>query len=409
MLLDWKIRYLNATTKELCDRWVYLLTEELEPSMRAAIELFVEDELRRDEWAIVRFRHLFTETELDDLIAIQMKVQNSTGVGPSNYFEDEDGNSLSTQEMIRLKTGRPGAIVLPSSARSHDAEFVAYGSPEPPVHGHVLSESEIRILAYFQRDLVELLDSEFLRQDSPTISATGSFPQGNGHDYSLKTAATDEEIRSFVTIFRRLYMQKEVGCYWNATETFAKATEGTPSSIWVGREKLHVESLFGEKVWAPPFFQGNEEPFTCKRLLDVFIYTQYAHQPDERRQRQFNECLRQVNGMSNLLTWLFLRELTTAAQRFARAGRLICRWFQRYVEANQVKPDFIASLRDSVEGIGHVEKAEIRSARLKRERIERLARELSDAAGNSPADMDHFRDIAASQLAEAMNKLIKPY
>ncbi len=405
MLLDWKIRYLDPDTKTLKDRWVYLLTEDLEPATQAAVELFVEDELPRDSWAILRFRKMFKPIELDDLISIQMRVHNSTGVGPSDYFEDAEGNPLTVQELIRRQTGNDDAIVLPSSGRSHDAELIAAGNPKLDVEKCNLTEEQMRVLAYFTRDLDELLTSEFLRQDSPKITTSGSFPSDGKRDWKLTTAATDEEIRSFVTIFRRLYMGKEVGCYEKAIKVFTESSNGTPHAVWAEKEAKHVSARLQDAVWTRPFFQGKEVTFTRKRLLDVFIYTQYAHQPDTRRQRQFGEVLNEVSGMSNLLTWLFLRELTDMANRYARAGTLIQRWFALYCDTHQATPKYIESLRLTVPGIGDMEKADIRSARLRQERIESLARQLRDAEPGSANDMDHYRELAATMLNQAISSL----
>ena len=64
--------------------------------------------------------------------------------------------------------------------------------------------------------------------------------------------------------------------------------------------------------------------FSVKRLIDVFLYTQYAHQPDERRERQFHECLQQVLGRRNFLTWQFLTEVWTCGLEI-EIGRASCR------------------------------------------------------------------------------------
>ena len=45
--------------------------------------------------------------------------------------------------------------------------------------------------------------------------------------------------------------------------------------------------------------------FTTKRLIDLFLYTQYAHQPNEERQRQFQRCVDLTAQTHNLPQILF--------------------------------------------------------------------------------------------------------
>src|SRR5207249_3624895 len=174
--------------------------------------------------------------------------------------------------------------------------------PPLPIAKASLSETDLRVLAYFKRDLLEMLRAPFYKEGPGTLDLSGC--EGS---CTLHTAVTDDEIRSFVTIFRRLYMANEPSNFLKAVAVFAKATVGHPLGKWIeaaGKEYV-------AKLQRPPesFPLPQSVSFTQKRLIDVFLYTQYAHQPDDGRQRQFQECLQQLGGDRALLTFLFLEKL----------------------------------------------------------------------------------------------------
>lgn len=139
--------------------------------------------------------------------------------------------------------------------------------------------------------------------------------------------------------------------------------------------------------------------FKVKRLLDVFLYTQYAHQPDERRQRQFLECLQEVKGRRGFMTWMFLTEIWKCSLDIVRAGRVIAGWFQRYCNQHGITPDVLNSLRNEHAGLGAVEKEEVRKARLFREKAEELATELWKQQGCPERGPMPFLPLARKQLA----------
>src|SRR5262249_12655964 len=133
-----------------------------------------------------------------------------------------------------------------------------------------------------------------------------------------------------------------------------------------------LETAFDTK----PFLQQGACSFNTKRLIDVFLYTQYAHQPKEARQKQFNECLRQINGQRVALTWFFLVTVWDFSIKIGNVGRVITWWFERYCAHHNIKADILASIRDDHDGLGMAEKVADREARLRREKIKEIATEL---------------------------------
>ncbi len=163
---------------------------------------------------------------------------------------------------------------------------------------------------------------------------------------------------------------------------------------------------YRKQLDSPPqaslLMQRKELGFTTKRLIDVFLYTQYAHQPDEKRQHQFGECLAEVQGDRSVLTRLFLYELWTSSIHIGNAGRCIEKWFQHYCSHHKITPDVLNSLRDDDVGIGALEKQEDRKARLFREKVEVLELELWKGAGRPEGGPVQFRQAARDQLRHAL-------
>jgi hypothetical protein len=62
-----------------------------------------------------------------------------------------------------------------------------------------------------------------------------------GISWQVETAATDDEIRSFVMIFRRLYMAGEKANFVSAADLFAKAVSDNPFAKWVTGVKTSYE------------------------------------------------------------------------------------------------------------------------------------------------------------------------
>jgi hypothetical protein len=148
-------------------------------------------------------------------------------VAPHDYIEDESGREISHSHVVAVLTGNPKAMVVPSNWTRHDIEYAQ--SERPPIeHDKItLSENDLLVLGYFTRDLEELKKSAFLK-DGP-----GRLYVSNPQTPSLQTAVNDEEIRAFVTTFRRLYMKREPASFCNAVDVFCTALVDHPLSKWV--------------------------------------------------------------------------------------------------------------------------------------------------------------------------------
>jgi len=246
-------------------------------------------------------------------------------------YLDRSDNSFKDRDLFldtSILTGNPTAVIVPSRAKQHDLDYMFAEAKPMPIAEVSLSAEESRLLGYFVRDLRELLGSAFMTDGAGTISSGGSLPDLPNGDYHLETVVTDEEIRSFVTIFRRLYMSTETANFLKAVELFTKSLGDHSLGKWVKGGAVEYESRLESKPEFRPFSQDLTIGFNVKLLIDVYLYTQYAHQPDGKRQRQFTECQQQVGGKTNFLTWLFLREIWRCGLEIGNAGRVIAGWFK---------------------------------------------------------------------------------
>ena len=286
MLLFWRIRYLDTRDKQFKNRDLWLETDTLDPITKAAVEATHDLEDPGRGRGMLRYKHLFGEEDysaahLNELCA---RHGGMKGVFIHDYFEDENGKELTNKEMAVVVSGNPDAVMFPAGAKQYDIDYVLAEKRAIPIDQISLSADALNVLGYFTRDLREMLASAFYK-DGP-----GKIVGSPGSEPVLQTAVTDEEIRSFVTIFRRLYMEKEPANFLRAVEVFTDAIDGYPLANWIRGIAGEYEAELDSQPDFVPFLGRRNCPFTRKRLIDVFLYTQYAHQPDERRAREFQEC-----------------------------------------------------------------------------------------------------------------------
>jgi hypothetical protein len=403
MMLFWKIRYLDRADKQFKDRHLYLHTKTLDPVTRATVELVAENRSSRTEREILKYRHLFVEKEPGASPGDPNDWDRFIGVNPSEYFEDETGKEITHDEMAQILSESPTARMIPPGARQHDIDYMLAEKTPSPLAKVSLTPDEIRLLGYFVRDLAEMLNSAFMNDDPGTITSSGGFLSLSSNP-TLQTAATDEEIRSFVTIFRRLYMEKEPANFQKAVAVFVAALGDHPLSKWVEGTAKQYENHLDAVPDARPFVPPGTCTFTTKRLIDVFLYTRYAHQPDEKRQRQFGECLAELHGKQAVLTWMFLTETWKLTLEIGNAGRQIAGWFKHWCDHHRVSPDVLNSLHHDHAGLGAAEKEEARRERLFREKAEQLAADLWEQAGRPAGGPSQFLAAASAELGRRLQR-----
>jgi hypothetical protein len=387
MMLYWKIRYLDRNDKQFKDRELFLDTESLPAPERAALELILEMDSRRNEREILKFRHLFRAQQPGDLDRAQHSAKNKF-FALSSYFEDETGAEIKQHEFWNL--------LKPENAPEPEPP------PPIPLAEVSLTPDEVRLLAYFLRDHKELAASPLMKEGPGTIHSPGEWTPTGFKKYSFKTALTDDEIRSTVTIYRRLYMEKEPANVEKAAVLFSGKLNAHPYARMVSSFAVEYRKRLDSPPSMPMFMPGKVFTFTTKQLIDIFLCTQYHHQPKKSQELQFAEYVKEVHGERDVLMCLFLWSLWETGIHIGNVGNWIDRWFQHFCSHHKVTPDVLDSLRHQGVGIGAMEKEEDRKARLFRERAEKLAVELWEQAGRPPGGSAQFLTMAQEELGREM-------
>lgn len=392
MLLSWKIRCLNRKSRQFYDRLLRLDTESLDATKRVVIELAIEADGKYRDSIIVRSRHLFTEAESLLATIDNASIKSFLSVSISGYFEDELGARLSGNDIARILSGSETAILLPSGTSAHDIELRLTEPIPLPAVDVLLEGNTVDDLGYFTRELREMRRSAFLSSSPARLNYGGTIVPGTGP--KLQTYASDEEIRSFVTIFRRLYMENERGNFVKAVNVFTRAVRGHPYEKWATSEKKAFLRRLGDSPKETWFIGVESVSFSVKQLLEGFIYSQYAHQPNRSIEENYQRMLIEVGGNRDVLMCLFLSELASCSRVYLRLGRLVEQWFEYYCKTHNVWPASLSSPSEYHEGIGAAEKEDARFERLIEEKAIDLAIHLCQQAGSPISDFRTFLEKA---------------
>jgi hypothetical protein len=201
-------------------------------------------------------------------------------------------------------------------------------------------------------------------------------------------------------------MDNEPANFVKAVEAFKQVLSGHPVAKFIeGGASEYTKELHSPAKLDPFFGCGTSPlPFSGKRLLDVFLYTQYAHQPDERRTRQFHECLAAVGGDRTRLTWMFLNTIWRCAIHIRNAGVYIAELQKRYCDARKIASGVLTSVHQDHPGFGCLEKKDAQEARVLQEAAESLAKALWERAGRPEGGHSPFVDSARHQLQATLKQ-----
>ena len=389
MVIFWSIRYLDRRDATFRDRGLWLDTEILDLVTRGAVELVCELGDTHGYDGLLRYRDLFSSTEVHGSTCYK-------AVWLPAYFEDETGTPISFEEMGPILTGNADTKLFPAGTKDYEIEY-AYAKKEPINLGEIrVQKEQHKVMGYFARDLDELLSTTFFREGPGTIT------KHPGDDtWTLETAVTHEEIRSFVSVFRRLYMEREPANLPKAATVFSMVFHSHPISRWVAGAAEEWCSRLDKEPSGTPGGKGTALNYSRRRLIDVFLYTQFAHQPTERRARQYRECMASVDNDEQLLTWMFLSELWQTAILLANPGRVVKTLFESLTESTKVPADILSSVLTGNPSVGRLETKRSRTAHLFDEKAEQLAQEMWIAAGSPESKLEAFRvDARELLLAE---------
>jgi hypothetical protein len=393
MLLIWNIRYLDTADREFKSRWLILDTESLDVAQKAAVELARSGTGTEGNRQILKHRHLFRECSSSDWEEAWPKYKGRvSNFSVTDYFEDEGGSELTPNRMAVTITGNPNAKAFPGNMPRHYVEYACGPSIPIPLHSLSISAESLKVLELFSRDLNEMIASAYYRNLGRTLTiSAGAVPR-------LQTQATEDELRSFMTIFRRLYMSKEPANFLKTCRTYTELLSSHPiSNLVTGIAKDYENKL---NSTPSPFSRVGDYQPNGKRIIDVFLYTRFAHQPNDERTKQYEKCLQATGGSKEVLMMLFLTVLNECSDYIYNAGIVIRDLYTRYCDLHKVNTQAKA-FGDDFSGLGQLEKDSDKRARLRSERIREIAMQMWQDTGQPIGGHDQFIVAAEKQLSAA--------
>jgi hypothetical protein len=391
MLLIWKIRYLDSQDGLSKDRELMLDTDSLDPVTKAAVELAFELRGTRER-DFIRFRHRFSERKLsgDEMNELILTRGGINSFCLPRYFEDENGKELTDKQMGFIHSGHPNSITVPAGTPRHYIEYALSGKPPVPLDKISLSQDQLNILGLFAQNLDLMLASTYFRDLQATLSGNAGGP------WNLQTAASNEEIDSFVMIFRKLYMEQEPANFLKTANIFGRVLQADPLAKLV----TGIKREYAKGLRQPPDFVlvRGSVTFTRGQLINIYLNTQYAHQSREETQGQFVKYLAAVGDKLDVLTWLFFKEISGCALHICNGGRVIADFLEHYCRCHKVSPNILPSIAVKHRGLGKLEKTKDREQRIQMEKAEEVAQYLWEAKGQPPGGPEQFIDEAKRQM-----------
>ncbi len=394
MIVFWKVQAFNRRTKERSNKWLRLDTETLDPILRHKVELCLERHSAFSR-SVLCYRNLFQDTiePHGDRWIADGSHANGRLIAVDDYAEDEESQEIGLTEITRMVTGNPDVLVVPPGMRSHDVElyYLAKNSPLPPNpldHIH-LTQEEVDTLAYFLRDSTELVAEHFYR-NPPSLHAQG------GAQW-LETIPV-ENIRSFVIVFRRMYMDREPGNYLKACEVYTTHFLNKRVTDWVVAEKRLYEHFLGDRA---SLFPGLEPRFTFnnKCLIDAFLYTKFIHQPQDRRIRQFHRSLQEV-GNADRMEFACYNAMLEVSRFYARLQWVVSNELPAYLRHTGASPSFECPPFVNEGGRGICLTKEELAAKQLHERAESLGYELWKEDGRPEGKLPAYIEQAEACLRD---------
>jgi len=309
-----------------------------------------------------------------------------------DYYEDETGTQITPMEagqilQLRWTDGTP-ATLLPHWAGPAEAKLMLAPDEERAIRvDPVLSPEEVDSLWFFTRDMRELRTSVFLRDSA--FSLVGS--QGGTQ---LKTIPA-EHIRSFFTVFRKLYMTK------HERGSFPKACDIVIGRLGqlIGEVVAAYKKQYSDELNSPPRLPvGKTVSLSTKKMIDAFLYTQIAHQPQKGAVRDWH-TLTEAVGSEAALEFAVYTSAKSLACTIINAGWHIERYLEEYLRRYGGSVSFPKDgFLDGVNGRGDkVPDAVVRQQK-KDKAKHRLIQDMMRESGCSA-------EGAAARASEIMDKL----
>jgi hypothetical protein len=232
---------------------------------------------------------------------------------------------------------------------------------------NTLTQDEIDALGFFLRDITEIRASRFCQHNAFSL---------NSHPERLETIPA-EFIKAFFVVFRRMYMAQEKGNFVTACDIVAPKVNTLIGDIIRHHRDEYQTNLNSTPRNVLPFVAGTVS-FTTKELIDAFLYTKIAHQPQPRSIARWKTFVAQVGTEVRLEFLLYMSVMTLLCHIVNAAG-----WIEQYRNAYEqlygFHPTFPdAGFIDNPSGRGVKLTASEALAQRKNQAVQKLARKLME-------------------------------
>jgi len=386
MYIIWNIFRVNRKNRIKSRVSLFLNLNDCEPKTRIKLEMAIESS-PKDRSVIIVHKYLFREYSNEDLSNLP-KSERVCGIClEPPYYEDETGQEISMNEAITIEHNiAPQHIVILPHQPYMQNYVLSQDTPCPKNYPQCVNftEDEIKSLSYFCRDFKELKAKLFYR-NPPSFHSS--------FDGCRLESLSVDQIQAYIMVFRRLYMSKESGNFLNACTIFASKYYNIRINNWIRGGADEYSSFLNEK----PIFPLQNFSFNNKSLIDTFLYTKFAHQPDEKKCERYAKMV--VEAKNELfLEYQFYETLHNAVIIMANTAQFIIPLFEKWQNDSQQKVELLTRPFLNTDGRGTQLTVEEKHQNQIQEKSEKLGNELWVQAGSLEGQREKYIASAKNEL-----------
>ena len=284
MLIYWHIRYFCDEKHCMKERILVLDTDTMPADISHAFMFRVDAEKLLSSWDLIHFKKYFIEVE-----SANHHIENGEGnisswrhtSGPQEYFEAQNGDVLSKDEVLQLLNKKTTENSFPeylnrylTSNKSTDAVF---------------DQETLRQLKIFSQNYKKMIKSPL---QLPTLSQQWPF-------YSLHFHAPESELEAFIQTFRKLYLtdkqakgsfgdvcddlQRYPNCSMSILSEDAKAYfEKIKNTDIRSVAKNKITDLGAHCIYE--LLESYPKAITVHDFIQLFFNTKFMHNPNPKRE-----------------------------------------------------------------------------------------------------------------------------
>ena len=323
MLIYWHIRYFCDKEQRMKDRILFLDTDTMPADIAHAFMFRVEAENLLSSWDLIHCKKYFIEVE-----SANHHIENGEGnisswrhtSGPQEYFEAQNGDVLSKDEVLQLLNKKTTENSFPeylnrylTSNKSADAVF---------------DQETLRQLTIFSQNYEKIIKSPL---QLPTLRQQWPF-------YSLHFHAPESEVEAFVQTFRKLYLadKQAKGSFGDVCDDLQRYPDCSLSILSEDAkayfEKIKntdIRSVAKNKITdlgVPCIYELLEnypKAITVNDFIQLFFNTKFMHNPNPQREelRQSLIAFLERRDAEDILLYIFFSILFCFQILFKNIGQ----------------------------------------------------------------------------------------